>query len=55
MIGAGIACAFALYFLSDVVLALGLAAAIPVALAAWTPAGVTWLIGASLVFHLEDG
>jgi lipopolysaccharide export system permease protein len=55
MIGAGIACAFALYFLSDVVLALGLAAAIPVTLAAWTPAGVTWLIGASLVFHLEDG
>jgi len=55
MIGAGIGCAFALYFLSDVVLALGLAAAIPVALAAWTPAGVSWLIGASLVFHLEDG
>ena len=55
MIGAGIGCAFALYFLSDVVLALGLAAAIPVALAAWIPAGVSWLIGATLVFHLEDG
>jgi lipopolysaccharide export system permease protein len=55
MIGAGIASAFSLYFLSDVVLALGLAAAIPVALAAWTPTGVSWLIGASLVFHLEDG
>ena len=55
MIGAGIASGFALYFLSDVVLALGLAAAIPVALAAWIPAGVSWLIGASLVFHLEDG
>jgi lipopolysaccharide export system permease protein len=55
MIGAGVGCGFALYFLSDVVLALGLAAAIPVALAAWLPAGVSWLIGASLVFHLEDG
>jgi lipopolysaccharide export system permease protein len=55
MIGAGVGCGFALYFLSDVVLALGLAAAIPVALAAWIPAGVSWLIGASLVFHLEDG
>jgi lipopolysaccharide export system permease protein len=55
MIGAGIGCGFALYFLSDVVLALGLAAAIPVALAAWIPTGVSWLIGASLVFHLEDG
>jgi lipopolysaccharide export system permease protein len=55
MIGAGIGCGFALYFLSDVVLALGLSAAIPVVLAAWLPAGVSWLIGASLVFHLEDG
>jgi len=55
MIGAGIGSGFALYFLSDVVLALGLAAAIPVALAAWIPAGVSWLVGASLVFHLEDG
>jgi lipopolysaccharide export system permease protein len=55
MLGAGIACAFALYFFSDVVFALGLATAIPVALAAWLPAGVSWLLGASLVFHLEDG
>jgi lipopolysaccharide export system permease protein len=55
MIGTGVAAGFALYFLSDVVFALGLAAAIPVALAAWIPAGVSWLIGASLVFHLEDG
>ena len=30
-------------------------AAIPVALAAWIPAGVSWLLGASLLFHLEDG
>jgi lipopolysaccharide export system permease protein len=55
MIAAGIGCGFVLYFLSDVVFALGLAAAIPVALAAWIPAGVSWLLGASLLFHLEDG
>jgi lipopolysaccharide export system permease protein len=55
MIGAGIGAAFALYFFSDVVFALGLAAAIPVLLAAWIPPGVSWLLGASLVFHLEDG
>jgi len=55
MIGIGIGAGFALYFLSDVVFALGLAAAIPVVLAAWLPAGVSWLVGASLVFHLEDG
>ncbi len=55
MIGAGIACGFALYFLSNLVLALGLSATIPVALAAWTPTGVTWLLGTSLLLHLEDG
>jgi len=26
-----------------------------VTLAAWTPAGVSWLLGASLLLHLEDG
>jgi lipopolysaccharide export system permease protein len=55
MIAVGIASGFALYFFSDVVFALGLAAAIPVALAAWIPTGVSWLVGASLLFHLEDG
>jgi hypothetical protein len=24
-------------------------------LAAWTPAGVSWLMGASMLLHLEDG
>jgi lipopolysaccharide export system permease protein len=55
MIGAGVATGFALYFLSDVVFALGLSASIPIALAAWTPTGITWLLGATLLLHLEDG
>jgi lipopolysaccharide export system permease protein len=55
MIGAGVAAGFALYFLSDVVFALGLSASIPISLAAWTPTGVTWLLGATLLLHLEDG
>jgi lipopolysaccharide export system permease protein len=55
MIGAGIASGFLLYFLSDVVFALGLSATIPTLLAAWTPAGVSWLVGSSLLLHLEDG
>jgi lipopolysaccharide export system permease protein len=55
MLGSGIACGFALYFLSDVVFALGLSATIPLALAAWTPAGVSSLLGVSLLMHLEDG
>jgi lipopolysaccharide export system permease protein len=55
MIAGGIACGFLLYFFSDVVFALGLSATIPIALAAWTPTGVSWLFGASLLLHLEDG
>ena len=55
MIIGGIASGFLLYLLSNVIFALGLAATIPVALAAWTPTGVSLLLGASLLLHLEDG
>ncbi|BBK31274.1 lipopolysaccharide export system permease protein [Stella humosa] len=51
----GVLTGFLLHFLSDVVFALGLAANIPIALAAWTPAGVCLLIGASILLHAEDG
>ena len=44
-----------LYVLSDVVFALGLSGKIPVVLAAWTPAGVSSLLGLAMLFHLEDG
>ncbi len=52
---AGVAVGLVLYFLTDVVFALGLSARIPVVLAAWTPAGVASLLGLSMLFHLEDG
>lgn len=55
MIGAGVASGFALYFLSDVIFALGLSASIPISLAAWTPTGIAFLLGATLLLHLEDG
>jgi lipopolysaccharide export system permease protein len=55
MITGGIITGLLLYFLSDVVFALGFSATIPVLLAAWTPAGVSWLIGATMLLHLEDG
>ena len=55
MIASGIASGFLLYFLSNVEFALGLSASIPVWLAAWTPAGVSWALGASMLLHLEDG
>jgi lipopolysaccharide export system permease protein len=55
MIVGGVVTAFSLFFLSDIVFALGLSATIPVPLAAWTPAGVSILMGVALLLHLEDG
>jgi lipopolysaccharide export system permease protein len=54
-IGGGIFAGFLLYFLSDLVLALGQSASIPVVLAAWTPAGASTLLGLTALLHLEDG
>jgi lipopolysaccharide export system permease protein len=51
----GISCSFALYFVTDIVHALGLSASVPILLAAWTPAGISTLIGLAMLFHLEDG
>ena len=55
LIVSGVAAGFLLYFLSDIVFALGLAAKIPVLLAAWTPVGVSMIFGTSMLLHLEDG
>src|SRR5258706_1278614 len=55
MIGLGVASGFLLYFLSDLVFALGLSARIPVMLAAWAPAAVSSLLGLAMLLHLEDG
>lgn len=51
----GLITGFLLYFLSDVVLALGMSSSVPVVLAAWAPAGVSTLLGCAMLFHLEDG
>jgi lipopolysaccharide export system permease protein len=55
LIVSGVVAGFLLYFLSDIVFALGLAAKIPVLLAAWAPAGISMIFGASMLLHLEDG
>lgn len=55
LIGSGIVFGFLLFFLSDVVMALGLSATIPTVLAAWMPAGFSLLIGLAVLLHLEDG
>ena len=52
---AGLITGFLLYFISDLVLALGLSGKLPPVLAAWTPAGIFTLLGVAGLFHLEDG
>lgn len=51
----GVLAGFVIYVVSDVVIALSLSGAVPVVLAAWTPAGVCVLLGTAALFHLEDG
>jgi len=46
---------FQTYIQQGISLDVNESATIPVALAAWTPAGVSWLLGASMLLHLEDG
>ena len=55
LIALGVFIGFFVYFLSDVVFALGLTASIPILLAAWSPAGASLLLGLAMLFHLEDG
>jgi lipopolysaccharide export system permease protein len=55
MIVGGVISGFLLYFLSDVVFALGISAKVPVTLAAWIPTGVSLIFGVSMLLHLEDG
>ena len=51
----GVATGFLIYFLSNLVFALGLSGKIPVVLAGWTPAAVTLMLGVAMLLHLEDG
>lgn len=55
LVGGGVLFGFLLFFMSDVVLALGLSASIPAILAAWTPAGFSLALGLAAMLHLEDG
>lgn len=55
MVMAGIFIGFLVFFLSSFLQALGASKQIPVPLAAWAPAVVASLFGASVLFTLEDG
>jgi lipopolysaccharide export system permease protein len=55
LIVSGVIAGFALFLLTNIVHALGLGASVPVSLAAWTPAGVSLMVGVAMLLHLEDG
>jgi lipopolysaccharide export system permease protein len=55
LMSGGIMSGFLIYFLSDLVSAIGLSGSIPVVMAAWFPVGISILLGAVLMLHLEDG
>jgi lipopolysaccharide export system permease protein len=55
LVGAGVTIGFLLYFLSNLIYRLGLTGSVPLELAAWTPAGLSLLVGITLLLHLEDG
>lgn len=53
LVAAGAMTGFVIYFLSDLIYALGLSGSLPVVLAAWIPAIVTLLAGVWMMIHLE--
>jgi lipopolysaccharide export system permease protein len=55
MIVGGVASGFVLFVVSNIVFALGISDKVPVALAAWTPTGISLIFGAATLLHLEDG
>ncbi|MBM3502752.1 MAG: LPS export ABC transporter permease LptG [Alphaproteobacteria bacterium] len=55
LVAGGAATGFALFVVSDLVLALGMSGKVPPLAAAWTPVGVTALLGLALLLHFEDG
>lgn len=55
LVAGGVGVGFLLFFLSNVVQALGLSDTIPVLLAAWMPATVSLAMGLTALLHLEDG
>lgn len=54
-ISIGLGCGFVLYFLNNVVYALGLGGQIPIIVAAWAPTVIMTLLSLTLLLHLEDG
>lgn len=55
MLAGGVGTGFLLYFSVEVTQPFGLNGTLPVSLAAWAPTAVFFMLGISMLFHLEDG
>ncbi|MCK5297101.1 MAG: LptF/LptG family permease, partial [Alphaproteobacteria bacterium] len=51
----GVGAGFLLFFFTKVIFALGLSAALPIALAAWSPVVICSLLSLAFLLHKEDG
>ncbi len=55
LVASGILVGFLIYFLSDLIHAMGLSGSLPILVAAWAPPFATLLIGVWMMLHLEHG
>ena len=55
LVAGGLGSGFGLFLMNDVVKTLGLSEALPVAMAAWIPTGLSWLAGVTALLYMEDG
>lgn len=51
----GVATGFMVYFMTNIISALGQSGEIPITLAAWAPAMIVLMLGGGMLLHLEDG
>jgi lipopolysaccharide export system permease protein len=51
----GVFAGFLIYFISNVIAAMGLSGSIPIILAAWVPVLISVFLGIFMILHLEDG
>jgi len=55
MVTGGVLTGFVLFVTTDVVRTFGMSETIPILMAAWSPAGISLLLGTAALLHLEDG
>lgn len=55
LIVSGLTVGFFIYFMTNIIYALGSSGELPIALAAWAPSIIVIMVASSLLLHLEDG